>query len=132
MKKHFVDTNFFLRFLIGDSPDQAKEARDFFADSLRLNRKLISSVVVLFEIYWILNHHYGIKEKRLVDSLLLVLKLSVDFGDDGILLDAVLVMSNYGYDLEDSYNVIFARRSKVDKFATFDKKLLKKFGGGDL
>lgn len=127
MKKYFVDTNYFLRFLIGDSFDQAKKARDFFADSLRLNRNLISSVVVFFEIYWILDHHYGIKEKRLVDSLLSVLKMSVDFGDDGVLLNAVLVMSSYGYDLEDSFNMSYALSLGVDEFKTFDKKLQRKF-----
>jgi len=40
------------------------------------------------------------------------------------LTEAVEIMKNTGYDLEDAYNLIYCKKNKAE-LATFDKKLTK-------
>ena len=51
----FVDTNYFLRFLLNDVSDQHASARQLFEDGARGVRQLCTSLVVMFEVYWVLS-----------------------------------------------------------------------------
>lgn len=127
MKSVFVDTNVFLRFILGDVASQTTQAKKVFENATRSQHKLYSSVIVFFEIYWVFKSSCGLVGVELVRKLKQILQLTVEFENHELLVEAVNQMDKYNFDLEDSYNLKYAKDNEIDEFETFDRKLLKKF-----
>lgn len=124
----FVDTNYFIRLLIQDDVSNMEKASKLFLDAANGRVELQSSVVVFFEIYWLLKTFYGQKKSTLQDRLLRLLKLKVNWELNDLLAGAVKLMSKLNYDLEDAYHLVWAKASGVKEIASFDKKLLREWG----
>lgn len=123
----FVDTNYFLRFLLDDNLEQGEIAKKLFRQAARGEKKLISSTIVFFEIYWVLNSYYGRQKEELAKTLSDILAMVfIEFDDREILSDALKRFTKDNLDLEDCYNLHFAKNKKVSDFATFDLDLKKK------
>lgn len=127
MKRYFVDTNYFLRFLLGDNLRQREVATKLFMVAAKGEILLVSSVVVVFEVYWVLTDYYKIRNEDLAEKLWKMVSLSVDFENRGILMTAIKGMKGHNFDLEDAFNMNYALNLEVDEFKTFDKKLQRKF-----
>lgn len=127
MKTVFVDTNYFLRFLKKDNISQYKLAEKLFLDAVLNRVELKSSIVVFFEIYWVLKKFYDVNKKDLKSSLLGVLELKVAYSKEKLLKLAVKNMEKFNYDLEDAFNFYSAKEMEVDEFVTFDRKLFSKY-----
>lgn len=126
--KIFIDTNYFLRLLLGDIEKQSKEAKQIFSDGAIGRVKLFTSTIVLFEIYWVLSSFYRKRKSELIELLTNILKMSfVDLEERELLQEAVKLFKKSNLDLEDSYNLVYAKRNKASDFASFDRKLTKKF-----
>lgn len=122
----FVDTNYFLRFLIKDNV-QHKIAKSLFLQAARGKVELMSSIIVIFEVYWVLTSYYG-KEKTQVSSILLeILNLNFSLEEKEILRQALEYFNKSNLSLEDCYNLFYAKEEKVEGFKTFDKRLFKAF-----
>lgn len=122
----FIDTNYFLRFLINDVPDQAESVSDFFKDSLRDNTELFTSELVIFELCWVLQSSLGKKKSELIAILKKVLDMSfIVLEKREYLQEALVLFADTTLEFEDCYNLAFAKHKKAKKFATFDKKLQK-------
>ena len=50
----FIDTNYFLRFLLADISSQHNQAKTIFKQAASGKISLFTSAVVIFEIYWVL------------------------------------------------------------------------------
>ena len=50
----FIDTNYFLRFLLNDVEHQHTEVKNLFLDASEGKADLITSTIVFFEVYWVL------------------------------------------------------------------------------
>ncbi|HLE50229.1 MAG TPA: PIN domain-containing protein [Patescibacteria group bacterium] len=127
MKSVFVDTNVFLRFILGDVATQTERARKIFNEAIMSHVKLHTSTIVIFEIYWVLKSSYDFFGNDLKQKLIQVLQLTVEFENHELLVEAINQMDKYNFDLEDSYNFIYAKTLGVNEFETFDQKLLRKF-----
>lgn len=127
MKKYFVDTNIFLRYLRKDNLVQFEISEEYFLNSVWNKHELTSSVVVFMEIYWVLFNVYESKKDNLKKNLLEVLDLKVSFVGKKVFRKAVRDMDKFNYDLEDAFNFYTAKELEVDEFVTFDKKLQKKW-----
>jgi predicted nucleic-acid-binding protein len=122
----FVDTNYFVRIIENDDEGQAKKAEKLFLKGAAGEEKLTSSGVVLFEIYWLMKSFYGKKKNDLTMVLRDVLALNfIKWGNGKVLTEAVEMMKKTNYDLEDAYNLVYARSGKADEMASFDIKLQK-------
>ncbi len=128
MKTTFVDTNVFLRFILGDVVPQFTKAKKIFDDAALSRVKLYSSIIVFFEIYWVLKSSCGLVGFELMQKLKQILQLTVEFENHELLFKAVDQMERHSFDLEDAYNFSYAQMVGVSEFETFDQKLLKKFG----
>ncbi|TSC96508.1 MAG: PilT protein [Candidatus Berkelbacteria bacterium Licking1014_2] len=106
----FVDTNYFLRFLLADIDRQHQEAKKLFLDGAAGRIKLASSTIVFFEIYWVLSSYYHKKKEEIVPALQDILRLAF----------------RNNLNLEDCYNLCFAKNWQVKDFRTFDAALAKK------
>ena len=123
----FVDTNYFLRFLLKDIETQYLEAKNLFLLVGKSDIKLLSSVVVFFEVFWVLRSSYGKDKESLVVTLDKLLKLNVEFDRHQLLVSSVNLFKKMNLSLEDCYNLVFAKEQDVESFKTFDLKLAKAF-----
>lgn len=124
----FVDTNYFLRFFLGEPYDQQLEAKKLFQKAARGKVELGTSLVVFFEVYWVASSFYQLEEAKVAAFLHNMLKMEfIVLESRPILMDAVSLYRDTGFDLEDAYNLMYARSRRASAFATFDAKLKKKF-----
>ncbi|MBM3284214.1 type II toxin-antitoxin system VapC family toxin [Candidatus Gottesmanbacteria bacterium] len=120
----FVDTNYFLRFLLKDNKDQFLEAKELFGKGALGEIQLFTSLVVFFEIYWVLSSFYKKEKSELIKVLTNVLSMGfIKYENAEILFKAVQFFSQNKLDLEDSYNIIYAKESGAKSFKTFDQRL---------
>ena len=101
MKSVFVDTNVFLRFMLGDVATQTERARKIFNEAIMSHVKLHTSTIVIFEIYWVLKSSYDFFGNDLKQKLIQVLQLTVEFENHELLVEAINQMDKYNFDLED-------------------------------
>lgn len=128
----FIDTNYFLRLLRDDIKDQHNKAKMLFLKASEGKIELFTSVVVIFEIYWVLSRFYRFEKKEIVKSMKRILSMSfLKIDQSNVFNEALEIYSKTNFDMEDSYNLVFAKRSGAKEFKTFDRKLenyLKRFG----
>jgi len=124
----FVDTNYFLRFLLKDIDKQHQEAKELFKDAALGEVKLFTSIIVFFEIYWVFSSFYKRNKTELTEILKNVLKMDfIKIKERKLLQKAVEIFEESTSDLEDSFNLAYARKKEALEFKTFDKKLVRKF-----
>lgn len=120
----FVDTNYFLRFLLKDDKVQFLEAKQLFEKGALGEVQLFTSLIVFFEIYWVLSSFYKKKKSELIKVLNDVLTLGfIKFENGEVLVAAVQFFSKNKLDLEDSYNLAYAKELGAKSFKTFDQRL---------
>jgi len=126
MKKYFIDTNYFLRFLLKDDEKQFNIVYSLFQKAINGEIQLFTSVVVFFEIYWVLSSFYKKKKNKIIEFLKNILRLTfIDFENKTILEEAIIFFQKFNLDLEDCYNLAYAKLKKANEFTTFDKILNK-------
>lgn len=123
----FVDTNLFLRFLLKDNLSQYQEAKQLFLQAAQSKVSLFTSIVVFFEVFWVLRSTYKKDKQTLIDKLDKLLRLNVEFADHLLLIESVNVFKKLNLSLEDCYNLCLAKERGVKEFKTFDIKLGKEF-----
>lgn len=126
----FVDTNYFLRFLLKDISHEHEKAKQLFLDGAEGKVKLFTSLLVVFEIYWVLSSIYEREKVEIIKTLKEIFDLDFIKIDDKLLMKETLeIYQRTTLDLEDSFNLVYAHSKKAEEFKTFDKKLAKQFGG---
>lgn len=122
----FVDTNYFLRFLLADVEAQHVQAKHLFTQGANGETALCTSLVVFLEIYWVLESFYGKRKSELISVLSDILAMRfIEFNERELCVKALNVFASAPISFEDSYNLVYASLLKASDFATFDKKLLK-------
>ena len=126
MKKVFVDTNYFLRFLIRGDEEQFQTVSKLLKDGLSGKVVLVTDEVVIFEIYWVLKSFYKIEKEECVRLLIKILELSfIEIEKRSELLVALSTFSKENIELEDGYHLACSVGKKCDELATFDEKMRK-------
>lgn len=123
---NFVDTNYFLRFLLKDNV-QHKIAKSLFMQAARGKVTLSTSLIVMFEIYWVLFSYYEKQKQEIVNIFLKILLLNFSFPERKVFTEALEYFKDSNLSLEDCYNLSYAKEHNVSDFKTFDKKLKKHF-----
>ncbi len=124
----FVDTNYFLRFLINSNNRQHIITKELFLKAAQGKENLITSTIVYFEIYWVLSSFYGKQKKELVKILKNILKMDfIIFKEKDILQEAISIFADSNLDLEDSYNLSYINKYQIENLNTFDENLYKCF-----
>ncbi|OGD92607.1 hypothetical protein A2697_00400 [Candidatus Curtissbacteria bacterium RIFCSPHIGHO2_01_FULL_41_44] len=124
----FVDTNFFLRFLLEDIDDQYLEAKQLFLEGAQAKATLVTSTIVFFEIYWVLHSFYGRKKKELIAILVKILSMTfIILEERTVLTESLNLFQKTNFSLEDCYNLSYAKDKSAKDFKSFDVKLAKFF-----
>ncbi len=122
---YLLDTNYFLRLLIGDIPSQFRQAKKIFAAIENEKARGEVSILVINELLWILEHFYQQKRAKFLPLLLKLLalkNLKVIEVKKADLVWVLQQMQKRKLDFTDWYLV----KQQVKhhwRLATFDKKL---------
>lgn len=124
----FVDTNYFLRFLLEDNQTQYFTTKELFLDAAKGKINLTTSVIVFFEIYWVFKSYYLKNKVDILEILQKILEMDfIKFDQKDILEKALDIFTRTNLSLEDCYNLAFAKEKGVNQFKTFDQLLAKNF-----
>jgi predicted nucleic-acid-binding protein len=116
-----VDTNILVRLLTKDDPDQAKRAAKLFGEN-----EIFVPKSVLLETEWVLRHAYGIDKNAIFGAIQRLMGLSNVKMEDPQVMSMAVSWYGDGLDLADALHLGSSR--DAEKFATFDKSLLRKAG----
>lgn len=124
----FVDTNYFVRFLLADIPHQYKEAEILFTQGASGEVVLTTSAIVIFELHWVFKSIYKKPKAELIEILKKVLAMDfIAIEDKATLKDSLVLYAKTNIEFVDCYNLAFARSKSIKEFKTFDKKLEKQW-----
>jgi len=113
-----VDTTVVIRFLVDDTPSEAKRARAFFE-----THRIHLAESVLLETEWVLRAVYAFSPTEISLALRSLLRLSTVSVDDRAAVMQVLDWFDQGLDFADALHYV---RSTGLEFKTFDKKFISK------
>ncbi|MEK7163842.1 MAG: PIN domain-containing protein [Patescibacteria group bacterium] len=124
----FVDTNYFLRFLLADVSDQHQKARILFREAAEGKVNLFTSAIVIFETCWVLLSNYDKDKDQVAKVLNSLLDMNfIDFEHHNLLRQAVSIYKNSPLGFIDAFNLLYAKAKGAKELKTFDIKLSKKF-----
>lgn len=124
----FIDTNYFLRFILADVSPQHNLAKTVLRQAAEGNISLFTSAIVIFEIYWVLVSVYGKNKEQIASTLDNLLDMSfIDFEHHSLLKRSVSIYINSSLGLVDAFNLLYSKSHGAKDFKTFDIKLSKKF-----
>lgn len=124
----FIDTNYFLRFLVKDHAPHQQAATQLFKDGASGVVKLCTSTIVFFELYWVLSSFYERDKTEVVTILQHILEMRfIEIEERTLLEEAVRIFDQHNVSFEDAFNAVYAHQHGIVEFKTFDKKLNKLF-----
>ncbi len=124
----FVDTNYFLRFLLADISSQHQLAKTLFQQAAGGKVSLFTSAVVIFEIYWVLLSVYSKNKDQITATLDPLLDMSfIDFEHHSLLKQAISLYTHSSLGLVDAFNFHYAQSLGARDFKTFDTTLSRRF-----
>lgn len=120
---HLVDTNFILRYLLADIPEQYQTTTKFFQQVIDNKSKAIIRETVLTEVVFVLSSHYKVSRDRIVKALSNFIRhKGIVIESKEIILEALNIYQHSNLHIVDS---IIAAHAKLNGYtlATFDKEL---------
>lgn len=121
MKKVFIDTNIFVRYLVKDNPQQLLRAKKLIEDIEQNKVNGLISLLVVNETLWILENYYDLKRNNFIPAFMHLLALKnvkiIEVKKE-IILNVLAKMQLRKIDFTDLY---LAEIAKSRKIASFDK-----------
>lgn len=128
MRRVFVDTNVFLRFLTRDDPAKAEKARRLFAATVAGELVAETSLLVIAEIVWTLESYYGLSHDEVAEQVTAILATpNLECPHKDVLLEALLAYTERNVDFIDAYHAVLLGRRRDVSVATFDRKHFRRF-----
>ena len=121
MKKYYVDSNFFLRFILKDNLNQWIVANGYFKEAKLEKVKLVFLTETIIEIEYVLRKVYKLSRRIILKYLLTLLSINnFEITDQELLKDTLLYYVEKNIDFVDI--IIFLKaRSQNAEVLTFDK-----------
>lgn len=125
--KVFLDTNVFLRAILGDDEEKVKDCLNLLSKVDRGEIDAVTSMLVLNEILWVLEG-YGIEREDIVkriDSIIMSKIEIVTTMNASIALESLRYYEELKVDFIDALNSCIAREIKAEKVVTYDEHFKK-------
>ena len=122
MRRAYIDANVILRFLTGEPPDMAAQARALFDAVERGEITLLVDEIVIAETVWVLHSFYGYPNHdiaRVIQELLSHSGLEAD--DKPGLLAALNLFADKGVDFADALVAVHMSKQGVQEIFSFDR-----------
>jgi len=123
MKKSFVDTNLFIRYLTNDDPVKADRVEKLLDQAAGGSVKLVTTELVIAEIVWVLESFYemtNVAIAPLVRGILATPGLEVING--ALVGRALEIYEGQGIDFIDGYIAAVMEKHGIDELYSFDRK----------
>ncbi|MCD6152717.1 MAG: PIN domain-containing protein [Syntrophobacterales bacterium] len=122
MKKRFIDTNIFLRYLTKDDPSKYDKCREIFKKAIEGKITLVTSGMVIAELIWTLLSYYKIAKADIVEKVTIIVSTeNLYIPDKNIIADALVLYSRKNIDYIDAYNAVFMKYHGLDKIYSYDR-----------
>jgi len=120
----FVDTNYFLRFILKDNTEQYEIAKNLFRKADDNKNLLFTSTIVIFEISFVLEKLYKLPKAEIISVLKKIINLQYLYIEEKErLVKTVDLYSENKISFEDSYSLTYSKDHQCHSFHTFDQKL---------
>lgn len=111
-----IDTNLILRYLL-DDPEAPKIEK-----LLKSNNKYLLSDVILAEIVWVLDSYYEWDRSKVVESLVLLIRLPSITCSKFLLTETLTILKDRPkFDFADAYSVALMKSLKIKDIYSFDR-----------
>lgn len=112
-----IDTNLILRYLLGDLEAARVEKL------LKSKNKFLLSDVILAEIVWVLDSYYEWNRSKIVESLILLVKLPSIVCNKFLLTETLMVLGTRpSFDFADAYSVALMKSLKIEGINRLEPK----------
>jgi predicted nucleic acid-binding protein len=125
VRKAFVDTNLFLRYLTNDDPEKADRVSHLLDDAAAGQVALVTTEMVLAEVVWVLESSYRLGNAEvspLIRGILATPGLQVINGS--LVARAVEIYESQNVDFVDAYVAAVMERDGIEEVYSFDRKHL--------
>lgn len=123
MKRFFVDTNVFIRYLVNDVPEHADRVEKLLDSAERGEIRLVTGPPVFFELAWTLKSFYKLGKEEIFDCLLSIAGIKgLDVADIDVVTEALEIYRRSPSEFADAYISVLAKKLDADGVATFNKK----------
>lgn len=124
----FADTNLFLRYLTNDIPAQADAVEKLLRQAASGKVTLVVNVMVIAEIVWILEGHYGVSRAEVKEKILAIINTpGLEVQEASEILQAIIWYEEKNVDFIDAYNAAWMLSREIRRVYTFDKKHFSRF-----
>ncbi len=121
MRKKFIDTNIFLRYLTKDDPSRYDKCREIFKNAIEGKIAIATSGMVIAELAWILLSYYKVPKADIVEKISIIVSTeNLYIPDKDIIVDALVLYSRKNIDYIDAYNAVFMKNHGVDEIYSYD------------
>lgn len=124
MKRLFVDTNVFIRFLTGDPEGQAIQARDFLNEVLSEQKaRIVISNAVIMELVFVLRSYYGLSKDGSAEKLMPIIDFCEVINPRGDFKWSELFEWErmLKIDFVDVLNYMLMRQESIETIISFDR-----------
>lgn len=122
MKKIFVDTNIFLRYLTGDDPLKYNKCRDLFEKAVEREINLFTSGMVIAELVWTLISFYKVPKEEVIEKVSIIVNTpNISIPNKKLITETMVLYSQKNVDYIDAYNAIFMKHNNCDQIFSYDK-----------
>lgn len=124
MKRKFIDTNIFLRYLTRDDPLRYEKCREILKKGVEGKIGLVTSEMVIAELIWTLLSYYKVSKADIVEKISVIVSTeNLYIHDKDIIIDAVILYSRKNIDYIDAYNAVFMRYHDFQDIYSYDGDL---------
>lgn len=122
MPEPFLDTNIFLRHLLGDDPEQSPRATAYLERVERGELRVRTADTVIFEVVFTLQRHFHHSKQSIRDALLPLLGLpGIVIPGKRRLAKVFDLYVNSGLSFADAYHAAVMEQLKLTDIVTFDR-----------
>lgn len=122
MKRKFIDTNIFLRYLTRDDPLRYEKCREILKKGVEGKIGLVTSEMVIAELIWTLLSYYKVSKTDIVEKISVIVSTeNLYIPDKDIIIDAVILYSRKNIDYIDAYNAVFMRYHDFQDIYSYDR-----------
>lgn len=121
MKRKFIDTNIFLRYLTKDDLAKYEKCKELFKKAMDGKIALSTSEMVIAELIWTLISYYKVPKAEVIEKISIIVGTENLYipGKD-IVSDALVIFAGKNIDYIDAYNAVFMRYHDMDGIYTYD------------
>lgn len=122
MRKLFVDTNIFLRYLTGDDKVKFENCQMMLKKTHEGKIIIATSNMVIAELIWTLQSYYKVPKADIMEKISLIVgEKHLFIPDKDIIAEALVLFGRKNVDYIDAYNAVFMRHHGMDAIYSYDK-----------